>query len=69
MRIVFQLLSWLALAATALPSAMYLGGALDLDRVNMVMLVATVVWFVCTPVWMGRAPVAKSDKTALPSAT
>ena len=69
MRIVFQLVSWLALAATALPSAMYLGGGLDRNRVNMIMLVATVVWFVCTPVWMGRAPVTESDNHAFPSAT
>ena len=33
---------------------MYLGGVLDLDQVQLVMLVATVAWFVCTPVWMSK---------------
>ena len=64
MRIVFQILSWLALAGTLLPSVMFLGGVLELDKVKTVMLVATMVWFVCTPVWMGRAPVAKSGSDA-----
>ena len=64
MRIVFQILSWLALAGTLLPSVMFLGGVLELDQVKTVMLVATVVWFVCTPVWMGRAPVAESVSDA-----
>jgi len=55
MRVIDQVLSWLALAGTILPSMMYLGGVLGHDQVNLSMLLATVVWFVCTPMWMGRS--------------
>ena len=34
------------------PSVMFLAGRMELDRVKLVMLVATVVWFVATPLWM-----------------
>ena len=60
MRTLYQSLSWLALAATVLPSVLFLGGKLDLDQTKMSMLVATVAWFVVTPMWMGRTPAVES---------
>ena len=54
MRLVFQSLSWLALAGTILPSVMFLAGTLDHDQVTRMMLVATLTWFAFTPLWMGR---------------
>jgi hypothetical protein len=54
MRTVFQILSWLALAGTIVPSMMYLGKTLSHPAVTQSMLLATVVWFVSTPLWMGR---------------
>lgn len=56
MRTALQIISWLALAATIGPSVAYFLGAIDLDRMKLAMLIATVVWFVVTPSWMGRRP-------------
>ncbi len=44
--------SVVALAGTILPAGMFVAGRMDLDTVKLWMLVATVVWFVATPVWM-----------------
>ena len=49
-----QLTSAAALAATIVPSAMYLFGSLDLASAQWTMLGATAVWFIATPLWMGR---------------
>lgn len=54
MRTVLQAISWIALVATILPSILFLQGSMDLDRAKLVMLLATIVWFVATPLWMGR---------------
>ena len=54
MKRLLQLISWIALAATVVPSALFLAGTVQLEQVKMLMLVATVVWFVVTPLWMGR---------------
>lgn len=54
MKKIAQTISWLALALTILPSVWFLAGSLDLDNVKRLMNVATVVWFVATPLWMGR---------------
>ena len=54
MRRIFQTVSWIALAATAMPSILFLYGSIDLDGAKLVMLLGTIVWFVATPLWMGR---------------
>lgn len=54
MRRIAQLISWLALVATIGPPVMYLAGSLDLPTVKTTMLMATLVWFIATPVWMDR---------------
>jgi len=56
-RIILQLLSWLALAGTILPSVLYLAGRIELDPSNWLLLAATIVWFIVTPLWMGRPKV------------
>jgi hypothetical protein len=53
-RRVLQCLSWISLAATLLPSLMFLAGQCSLDECSQGMMLATVVWFVITPLWMGR---------------
>jgi len=63
MRRVLQTLSWIALAATVLPSVLLLIGRMDLDDVKPAMLIATRVWFVATPLWMGREKVCRADET------
>ena len=57
MRLVLQIVSWAALAATALAPVLYAAGEIALLRTQMVMLVATIAWFATTPFWMGRPKV------------
>ena len=54
MRRVLQVISWAALAGTIVPSALYLAGRIDLAQSKWALLVATFVWFIATPLWMGR---------------
>lgn len=53
-RRILQVASWIALAGIIVPPAMFLSGSMDLPAVKTWMLVATVAWFVVTPLWMGR---------------
>ena len=52
MKMIAVTASVIALAGTILPAAFFMAGRLELDAVKLWMLVATVVWFVATPVWM-----------------
>ena len=55
MRTVYQLISWIALAATVLPSVLFYTGTItSLDLVKWAMTVAMLAWFLATPLWMGR---------------
>jgi hypothetical protein len=54
MKTIAQIASWLALAATILPPALFLGGGMELSQVQSWMLIGTVLWFVATPLWMER---------------
>lgn len=54
MRPLLQSISALSLVATILPAILFMSGALALDEVKWIMLLATVVWFVATPLWMGK---------------
>lgn len=54
-RRVLQLASLIALIGTVLPSILFLTGTMELGPMKSVMLAATVLWFVVTPLWMGRA--------------
>jgi len=49
-----QVISWAAWIATLVPAGLYMAGWLDLDQTKLWTMVATVVWFVATPLWMGR---------------
>ena len=53
-RPILQALSWTALAVTLALPVMYLAGGAPLEAVKTWLLAATVVWFVATPMWMGR---------------
>ncbi len=55
-RRILQIVSWLALAGTILPSGIFLAGQLELDAVKTAMFSATIVWFVATPLWMLDKP-------------
>jgi hypothetical protein len=54
MQLILKVISWMALAAVIVPSVLFLSGRMDLPTLKLVMLIATVVWFVATPCWMGR---------------
>lgn len=55
MRITLQVISCLALVLTVAPSIMFLNGSVDLDKAKLLMLIATVAWFVVTPLWMNKS--------------
>ncbi len=54
MRKLTQVVSGIAIIGTILPSVLYLFNVISLDQCKWAMLVATVLWFVATPLWMGR---------------
>ncbi len=49
-----KIASFVALAATIAPSILFFTGTIGHDAVKWAALVGTVVWFVATPLWMGR---------------
>ncbi len=49
-----KIVSLIALAATIVPSVLYFTGAIGHDAVKWTALAGTVVWFIATPMWMGR---------------
>ncbi len=49
-----QIASLVALAATIVPSLLYFTGTLEHDAVKWTALAGTAVWFIATPLWMGR---------------
>jgi hypothetical protein len=49
MRVIVRPISWLALAATILPSLLFFAGRLDLPAVKWWMLMGTIAWFAATP--------------------
>ncbi len=51
---VARVVSLIALAATIVPCLLYLAGAVGHDAVKWAALAGTIVWFIATPMWMGR---------------
>ena len=54
MKRIFQLISFVALGMTILPCLLYFGGLINHYTMNAATLVGTIVWFIATPLWMGR---------------
>ena len=54
MKIIAQLASYLILVGLIVPSFLFFWGKMDLGQVKHWMLIATIGWFVVTPLWMGR---------------
>lgn len=54
MRIAARLVSLASLAGTIVPPVLFFMGPMDLDTTKRWMLVATIAWFVATPLWMDR---------------
>ena len=54
-RKIAQIISWGCLVVLLMPSVLFLTGKLpSLDPVKLMMLAATITWFVSTPVWMWK---------------
>lgn len=51
---ILKIVSLIALAATLVPSLLYLAGATTHDVVLWSAIVGTVAWFATTPLWMDR---------------
>ncbi|MHC4905895.1 MAG: hypothetical protein ACYTFX_05190 [Planctomycetota bacterium] len=50
-----QIISWLCLVVLIMPSVLFLVGKLpSLDQVKLIMLIATIIWFIITPLWMWK---------------
>ncbi len=58
MRIILQIISYLALLVVVLTPVLFLTQTIELDLVKSLMLTGTIVWFASTPFWMGREPEA-----------
>jgi len=54
MKTISQIISWLALAGVVLPSVLFYLGSLEQESMKGIMLIATIVWFIFTPVWMEK---------------
>jgi len=46
--------SLVALAITILPSLLYLTGTIPHDAAKWCTFIGTLLWFIVTPLWMGR---------------
>ena len=54
MRSILKIISLLSLVALILPSIFFLAGRMELESVKLLMLVATIVWFVTATPWMWK---------------
>lgn len=54
MKGLLKLISFAALAATLVPSILAFFGELELDVVKGLALVGTAIWFITSPLWMGK---------------
>lgn len=58
-------ISWIALAATILPSVLFFLGAMGHETVKWATLVATLVWFGSTSSWMGKPSPIEVDEPVI----
>lgn len=65
MQTILQLASVFALASTIIPAAFFLFGQVELDQLKWLMFLATIVWFIVTPLWMGRS-IDTKDEVVIP---
>jgi ACR3 family arsenite efflux pump ArsB len=55
-----KLLSLVALAVTTVPCVLFFYSMVDHVTMKWLALAGTVLWFIFTPMWMGRAPKAET---------
>jgi hypothetical protein len=63
MRPILKIVSLLSLVALILPAVLFLAGRIELDKVKVYMLIATIVWFVtATPLmWKDNGQTQQDD--------
>ena len=54
MKMTAKIIALISLIVLIVPSVMFLTGAVELDKVKLVMLIATIVWFVSAAMWMWK---------------
>jgi len=54
MKTIARIVSLVALVGTIAPPVLFFLGDMGLETTKLWMLVATVVWFAATPIWMDR---------------
>ena len=54
MRSIAKAVSVVALAGTLLPPLLFFTDRISLDSLKLWLLLATIVWFLATPLWMDR---------------
>jgi hypothetical protein len=55
MKVAAKIIAPLSLAATIIPPVLFLLKVMPLDQVKVIMLIATVSWFVAAPFWLRGA--------------
>jgi len=56
MRSILQIVSLLSLVVLVLPSVLFLAGRMELDTVKVIMIPASIVWFITAAGWMWKEP-------------
>ncbi len=59
-----KLVSLVALAAILVSSSLYFTGVMEHNAAKWLALLATIVWFAATPLWMGREKGEAAPKTS-----
>ena len=54
MKYLAMIIASVALAATILPALLFLRGSLSLESTKVVMLIATLTWFIVSPLFMWK---------------
>ena len=52
--LILKIISYLALAATIIPSVLVFFGDMTLEQNKNIMTIAMVVWFVAAPLWINK---------------
>lgn len=67
MRTILKVVSLLSLVVLVLPSVLFLAGRMELDTVKIVMIPASIVWFITAAGWMWKEPSdAEKDEILVP---
>ena len=54
MKMTARIIALASLIVLIVPSVMFLTGSVELEKVKIVMLIATIIWFVSAALWMWK---------------